>query len=292
MQIDLRADFLDHVVAELQALGVQPPSNDLTECALLLFKLERRCPHTRPRNTALAATFKVPAELQRGFDRLVEAIHRGDPLKPYLSRQTFNPAKSDGLLDDWGILHFHLGENMQASGLISGTKDVAFALVNDACVYFIDSMPHGPDHPDTWVQENLVHLIDQNWPELLPSSAVGMTPDQLSLKQRRNLRKKRVNVTVSNTSGGALFAPGGGFMSNGTAMADVMKLQRLYAELDYLEALFRQYEAAIREALGEPESAIKLQGRFCGGYVRIYASNGAELQLIQATTGAEENPRA
>lgn len=280
MQIDLKMDVLDHILSELKALDIEPPSNDLTECALLLFKLERRCPEARPRQTKLAATFAVPDELRRGFELLREAIHRGDDLKPYLSRGTFKIDRSDGLLDDWGILHLHLGERFQADGLIEGTETVAFVLVRDDCIYFIEALPHGRGYGDVWFRESLIHVIDQNWPELLPRNGSPMTPDVLSPQERQNLRRKNVNATVAKPSGEVIFAPGGGFMANGTAMSDFMRLQRLYADLEYLEKLYRQSEAEIWAALGKVDGVVSLRGRVVRGQMKVYeVSSGTEVRL-------------
>jgi len=277
MNIDLKMDALNHIMSELKVLGVEPPSSDLTECALLLFKLERRCPEARPRQTKLSTTFAVPDELRKGVELLREAIHRGDDLKPYLSRGTFKVERSDELLDDWGILHLHLGERFQADGLIEGTKTVAFVLVRDDCVYFINSLPHGGD---TWVHENFIHVIDQNWPELLPRIVSPMTPDLLSPQERKHLRRKKVNATVATPSGEVFFAPGGGFMSDGTAIADFSRLQRLYADLEYLERLYRNSEAEIRAALGKVDGVVSLYGRFVRGRIKVYeVSSGAEVRL-------------
>ncbi|TKD45133.1 hypothetical protein [Azotobacter chroococcum] len=235
MQIDFRADLLSFVIHKLGAFGIKPPSADLTECTLLLFKLQRRCPEAKPRQTRFSASFEVPRELQKGLQLLCDAIHRGDDLAPYLSRQTFNPNASDRLLDDWEILHLHMGMEFQKNGLIEGTKIVSFVLVRDDFVYFIDALPHGNGHATVWVQENLIHIIEKNWPELLPSNHSLMTPDSLSSQERLNLRKKCVNVSVSKQSGEVIMAPGGGMMVNGTAVTDFMALQKIYAQLDYLE---------------------------------------------------------
>lgn len=115
--MDFDADLLEHAHLELKALDVDPPNDVPTDCALLLFKLRRRCPMAQSRRTELARTFFVLPELQSGLSGLLAAIHRGDSLAPYLSRSTFKPERTDSLLDDWGLLHFHLGTKFVPSGL-------------------------------------------------------------------------------------------------------------------------------------------------------------------------------
>ncbi|HGW5540158.1 hypothetical protein IPC451_28725 [Pseudomonas aeruginosa] len=260
MQIDFERDFLDFVLAELSKLGVQPKTQDRSQCALLLLKLYRRIPPERPRVVRKALTFKVPDELKRGFDNLCKAIEKGEPLTPYLSRSTLVEEHHDALLDDWGILHFHLGSNLMPDGLIERTEVVAFGIIREDCVYFLDTHPHGRKHPYTWVREHLVHAIEENWPELLPPSRKNLTPDALTPAQRKNLRNKKVNVTVTNRSGDAIFPPGGGFMSNGTAMSDFLQLQKIYRQLDWAKAMCESNEQGLRDALklGEEDFTIHI----------------------------------
>jgi len=196
MRAAFEADLLTFVESELKKLNVVAPNRDVTGCALLLFKLQRRCPVATPRRTECAASFSVPADLKNGFDGLCLAIHQGQPLLPYLSRSTFSIDKADGLLDDWGILHFHLGTERLLNGLIKGTKTVAFGLVQTDCIYFLDALPHGPGHGDVWVREKLIHTIEENWPSLLPSNSRSLTPDTLTAEERANCRKKSLNVSV------------------------------------------------------------------------------------------------
>ena len=69
-------------------------------------------------------------------------------------------------------------------------------------------------------------------------------------------------------------------MSDGTAIADFSRLQRLYADLEYLERLYRNSEAEIRAALGKVDGVVSLYGRFVRGRIKVYeVSSGAEVRL-------------
>ncbi|WP_139831403.1 MULTISPECIES: hypothetical protein [unclassified Pseudomonas] len=280
MRTDFEEDFLTFVLAELKKLNVTPPSRDLTACALLLFKLERRCPIAVPRQTALATSFSVPSHLQAGFDGLCSAIHQGDSLFPYLSRSTFSVDKNDSLLDDWGILHFHLGTERLPNGLIKSTKVVAFGLVRPDCVYFLDAYPHGLGYPETWVREHLIHTIEANWPRLLPPSINTVTPDVLTPEQRATCRKKSVNVTVTTLAGAVIYPPGGGVMSNGTAMSDFTQLQRIYSQLDWARRMCEVNEQPIRDALGLLDEELRLHIGFVERQMHLYeASTGTRIEF-------------
>ncbi len=279
MRTDFEADLLSFVVSELKTMNVVPPSNDVKACALLLFKLQRRCPIPIPRRTEYAASFNVPEDLQSGFDGLCLAIHQGQSLFPYLSRSTFSVDKSDGLLDDWGILHFHLGSERLPSGLIKGTKTIAFGLVRPDAVYFLETQPHGQGYSDVWVREKLIHIIEENWPSLLPPSS-ALTPDTLTSEERKNCRKKSVNVTVTKLSGEVIFPPGGGVMCDGTAINDFMQLQRIYAQFEWARETCRLNEQSIRDALGLGDNDFRLHVGFADRQLYLYeGSTGMRIEF-------------
>lgn len=282
MHMDFKADFLEFVQVELKTLGVSPPDDDPTKCGLLLFKLQRRCPVARPRRTELSIGFTVPPHLKSGFEGLVAAIGRGDSLMPYLSRSTFKARRKDQLLDDWGILHFHLGTKMLPSGLIEGTEIVAFGIVTSDCVYFIDVHGHGHGtDPYVWVREELIHTIDDNWPQLLPTNHSHLTPDKLTSEQRANCRKKSVNVTITKSSGEVIFPPGGGVMLDGTAIADFMQLQKIYSQLEYGRKICTLNETGIRDALGISDQDFRMRMGFDNRQLFFYEhSSGTQVEFI------------
>ncbi|WP_426141162.1 hypothetical protein [Pseudomonas sp. DWP3-1-2] len=280
MRIDFEEDFLTFVLSKLKSLNVVAPNRDVTACALLLFKLQRRCPVAVTRRTESASSFTVPSDLQGGFDGLCLAIHQGQPLFPYLSRSTFSVDKVDGLLDDWGILHFHLGSERLQNGLIKGTRTVAFGLVRPDCIYFIDTHPHGAGHSDVWVREQLIHTIEENWPSLLPANASSLTPDTLTAEQRANCRKKSVNVTVTKLSGEVIFPPGGGVMCDGTAINDFMQLQKIYSQFDWARKTCDLNEQSIRNALGLGAQDFRLHMGFVDRQLYLYeGSTGARIEF-------------
>lgn len=282
MRIDFKADFLEYVNAELSAMGIQSLGNDLTASALLLFKLQRRCPSAQPRKTQFSTSFAITPDLESGLAALCLAVTRGDSLAPYLSRSTFNPARKDALLDDWGILHFHLGDEILPNGLVKGTEMVAFGVVRPDCVYFIDVHPHGSKYPTAWVRENLIWTIEANWPELLPSNSSALTPDHLTPKERSNLRKKSVNVTVSKASGDVMFPIGGGVMCDGTVIVNFMQLQRLYAMIECGQKLCILNESAVRDALGVEGGDFQIRLGFENKKIFFYEpATRTEIQFTQ-----------
>ncbi len=85
-------------------------------------------------------------KLKSGINGLLEKVRNGDDLYPYHSKRAhkngYTPVHrvSDGEVDSWedkdqllntnGFYHFHLGMNVQSSGLSDRTDDVLFAFVS------------------------------------------------------------------------------------------------------------------------------------------------------------------
>ncbi|MEB2651605.1 hypothetical protein SOP89_09480 [Pseudomonas siliginis] len=273
MRTDFEDDLLAFVQTELKKMHVEVSSRDVTECALLFLKLQRRSPVPVPRRTERSDVFSVPPNLQSGFDDLCLAILEGRPLFPYLSRSTLCASKSDGLLDDWGILHFHLGSELLANGLVKGTQVVAFGLVHPDCVYFLDTQPHGSGHSDVWVREELIHIVEKNWPSLLPSNGRTLTPDTLTTEQRADCRRKSVNVTVTKQSGEVIFPPGGGVMCDGTAINDFMQLQKIYAQFDWARKMCESKEQWICDTVGIGSKDFRVHIGFASSQLYLYEKN-------------------
>lgn len=199
---------------------------------------------------------------------------------PYLSRSTFKARRMDLLLDDWGILHFHLGTKTLSNGLIEGTEMVAFGIVNSDCVYFIDVHDHGSD-PYVWVREELIRVIDENWPRLLPTNESKLTPDSLTPRERINCRKKSVNVTITKASGEVIFPPGGGVMFDGTAIADFMQLQKICSQLEYGRKICTLNERGIRDALGLKDEDFLMRMGFDERQLYFYEDKtGTQVEFI------------
>ena len=262
MKYDFRNDWKEHVKNELLLLGFSYDENrNVTDNSINLFNLHRRLPRKTPRKVVFSKEFVCPSENKKGLDSLVRKIEKGQCLIPSLSKSISKADYNDATLDDWGIHHFHLGEH-ELSGVIERTKNVAFVFVLDDCALFLQILAHGKGHSNVWVNTTLIEIIHNNWPNAISHMKTQGSGSELSTSERSTLRKKNVNVDIKVADGTVYFSPGGGRMINGTSMNDFMNLQRVYRDIDYLEALVAQEEAQIKSKISSPTGQLNLHVDF------------------------------
>lgn len=262
LKYDFRNDWKEHVKNELLLLGFSYDENrNVTDNSINLFNLHRRLPRKTPRKVVFSKEFVCPSENKKGLDSLVRKIEKGQCLIPSLSKSISKADYNDATLDDWGIHHFHLGEH-ELSGVIERTKNVAFVFVLDDCALFLQILAHGKGHSNVWVNTTLIEIIHNNWPNAISHMKTQGSGSELSTSERSTLRKKNVNVDIKVADGTVYFSPGGGRMINGTSMNDFMNLQRVYRDIDYLEALVAQEEAQIKSKISSPTGQLNLHVDF------------------------------
>lgn len=133
-------------------------------------------------------------------------------------------------------------------------------------------LPHGKDHRDVWVNTSLIEIIHNNWPDTIVHMKSGLSCSTLTLAERLTLRKKNVNANIAVSDGAVYFSPGGGRMSNGASITDFMELQRIYRDLDSLEAFFAQEEEQIKQKIASKNGNLSL---------RVDCSNTQKLCVIE-----------
>jgi hypothetical protein len=112
--------------------------------------------------------------------------------------------------------------------LIEGTEDILYAFIQKQDCYFIVIDRHG-----RWDDENLLQLLNNDFPEVLNSLKLsGVTTFQASNNQRKILRNKNVYtlVTINNE---AYIPPGMGTSVMGTSRQAYMKVIRFIRRSRY-----------------------------------------------------------
>jgi hypothetical protein len=204
-------------------------------------------------------------EFQRAALRRIEAaVHAGDDLNPYLSRQLANDkafTTNDGMLNELGMQHMHMGEGLNADGLINGTKELLFVLVSDDTVRFVEIFDH-----DAFADERPFRIAQANWPQLFARWQVPTprSPGQaLTPAERRTLRKKGGNAVLNARDGSSFLPPGGGSAGSGISPLVVSAADRILDRVDAQERWCQDHgdELAERiEAAGQPRpTSIRLR---------------------------------
>lgn len=95
------------------------------------------------------------------YKKFVQKIRNGEDLNPHLSKG-ITWKKEDKLLDHYGIVHFHLGDDDFGSYFVKRVKDILYAVVQDSKIYLIGFFPHAK-----WSDRMPLNIINDEWPELL-----------------------------------------------------------------------------------------------------------------------------
>jgi len=98
-------------------------------------------------------------------------------------------------------------------------------------MFFIQIYPHG-----SWYKSELIEIIHNNWPQFLAPYKYQCTPEYFTETQKKNLRDKHVNSVISMKDGTTYSSPGGGTVASGLNIHDIMTTDRIFAELQRLEA--------------------------------------------------------
>ena len=227
----------------------------------IYFNAEKRRPDQRPRKIILSDTFKCPENLQTGWDHLQVLIKTGQNITPNLSKKVKDLYEKDPILNDWGVHHFHLGNNIKGE-FIERTRLLLFSLITNENFYAIGIYEHG-----SWCDVEIVEIIHRNWPEEIAKNRItGInSAPEITQQQRRNLRDKNANSFVT-MSDGTTYAPiGGGVNGAGYNCQSTIMIHRQKKNLRNLEKNLQSKLINFRDDFvkngysGEPEVEAKLE---------------------------------
>lgn len=214
VKVDFAGDALEFIRQEMVKEGFPVDGiTNLSEGAFQFSRIQHRSIRPRPRETLFAAGVTVPPAHQAGFDALDKASKNGDSLKPFRSTGVANLGNNDGMLNDWGIHHFHMGTQAhpKAQGFVSRTGPVVYAMVKEDGLYVLAIDDHG-----RWSDKDLIEIIHANWPKLIASYRVDVVLAQsMSSDEIKAFRAANVNAIVDVSDGTAYMSPGGGNLLSG-----------------------------------------------------------------------------
>lgn len=204
-----------------------------------------------PRKVYFSTEFKCPTNLRSGLDILVNKIENGHNLIPHHSRLIKDLDTKDDLLNDWGIYHLHLGENMESDGFVNRNNDLLYLFIDDLNAYLIQTMDHR-----SFSKRELVKIIHNNWPEVIKKYKMngikGVQPLPTD-NEVHQLRKGGLNSFVEVD--GTVYAPiGGGITSARTSTKATMTTHRyrkmIYDYEDHIKKNMSHFTQHIKNVLG------------------------------------------
>ena len=157
----------------VQHWGYDVSNIDEQDIPIVYYNAMQRRIACQPRQVVTSDIFQCPDQHSQGWSNLKASILKGEDVTPYLSKSIENITYPDSMLNDWGVYHFHLGEESDGR-FITRTGPLLFALVKADILYAINVYHH-----EQWTDSNIVETIHRNWPSLVGRYIVkGIQPTQ------------------------------------------------------------------------------------------------------------------
>lgn len=266
LKMDLMKEYADLLRQRLAAKGYAPPTAETDEETFTRYlNMLNRSIEPRPRVTKKAAGFTCPPEHRAGFDALVKVSETGGNLRPYQSTGMENDKYDDGMLNEWGLHHFHLGTGPHPTipGYVSRTPPLLYAVVTPDNLYCIAILAH-----QQWSNQLLLDIMHQNFPELTNSATFKsstLKPQGLAVRYSdsdvQKLRNAGINTITKRPDGTIMMGPGGG-----------VNLKKKKGEKSSKVAIAN---IEIRKTLQEMEVVLNEQA------LKIGVPNGHEVHLVE-----------
>ena len=269
---DFKRDWHEQLLEQMRSVwGDQVDQIATEDVPFRFFDSLRRHLSPRPRRVEIAENFVLPAGYEAGWANLQRKIEAGESLTPHQSKDHRSFINQDGLLDDWGIHHFHLGvgPHQKYPDLVERTPPVVFALVTDEVFYAINTYKH-----EGWAKTEVVETLHQNWPDAIRQFVIhGSSSDSVTEAQRTTLRKKRANCSVT-VKDGTVYGPLGGTISFGGMTVEAV------VRTDVCHDEIRRFQCAVEESAEQIVSQLKSLGHTVVGELRAkYVIHEGEMAI-------------
>lgn len=240
IDMNLVANWQDEMIKEMREASLRF-SDALPKDSLIIkyFTYLRKKGDEKPKNIHKSKEFTCPAEYQEGLGDIERILTQGEDISPYLSKDV-DKLKNDLMFNDWGVLHLHLGKNLEENNkYIERTGPLLFIYSKESNVYFINIFQH-----QEWTKKEVIQILYSNWPELLEpyiqktKGFKGLEP-QYTEEQHLALRKQGMVVFLELTDEEGnkfpLMPPGMGIATSGDAINDVRAYQEQINTINNIE---------------------------------------------------------
>ncbi|MDV7388355.1 hypothetical protein R4446_11890 [Acinetobacter baumannii] len=208
--------------------------------------LQHKLIYPTPRKVIFSKKFCVPLELEKGLENLVKKLRLGEDVNYYLSKGSLDLTREDGLLNDFGIYHFHLGSNYE-DNFIKRTKEVAFVYINNTTAFFIEAPAHGNSNDVDkllWFRTRYIKIIHNEQPHLIENFRINGIPSiDIDDIARKKLRKENVNTPIQVDDKTSYMSMGQGFVTSGSSARAIMLANKINNEIvTYALAIKKNFE--------------------------------------------------
>lgn len=197
IESDFLADYSSILKKDLIHLGVKFKMNNPDEIIYNFLSVTSRLIPQIERKCFFSKGFQIPVEHEEAIKNIITKLEKGDQMLPYLSKYILNRKYSDRMFIHYGIYHFHLGltNDKHDKRFIGRTSDLLFAYLDRETnnIYILGVF----NHDTNWLNEDLVKIIYENWPDIFSKLVICETLHSGFEKgEREDLRKKNVNTTI------------------------------------------------------------------------------------------------
>lgn len=220
---NLYDQWLDGIRQEMTQANFAHEKLSAQECVISFFSWKRRSVSSGKRRVQKSSCFNCPSHLQKGLTDLEKAFETGGNIWPWQSKRIDNRSFEDGMFNDFGVMHFHLGIGFEQNGYINRDGALLFAIVDSTAIYEIGIYSH-----KDWYELDLLNIVDENWPDLLNTVTINVldvTNYPSTCDEVKALREAKVNSVIRLKSGRIVAPLGGGVVTNGTSNDAVRSAQ-------------------------------------------------------------------
>jgi hypothetical protein len=255
VEMDFVSDWQDIMISDMTAEELRFSSaipKDLLVIRYFTYLRKKGGQSLRPRRVHRSNEFVCPPELLTGLNQLVDVLEQGKDISPYLSKQVDNISAIDGMFNDWGVLHLHLGDrpDVRDGRFIARTGPLLFLYLFNDDAYLINVYEHGD-----WTDRSILQTVQDNWPELIKpfvlKGAIGLSY-QYTEEQHAVLRNAGLSVILElkDVNGDTLVIapPGLGITASRDAIQDVRAYHGQIKELRKIEAFIHDNPGLFQNA--------------------------------------------
>lgn len=251
IEMNLVSDWEDIIIQKIRREGLKF-SSDTPKRRLVIRYLTylRKKGGLHPRRVYKSKEFVCPRRYTTGLKQIIDILQNGEDLSPYLSKKVDNISEIDGMFNDWGILHLHLGERVDPKDnrYTERTGPLLFLYLTMNEAYLINIYNHGD-----WAKKSILQTIYNNWPDLIkPYIIKGLSglslqyqySEQEQLQSRNAGSLTLVDILDLNGDTIVIIPPNLGMTTSRDAIQDVTKYQ------DFT-GIFANLEQQISENIGQ-----------------------------------------
>lgn len=256
IDMDFVSDWEDILINKATMSGLHFPNNTSKDKIIVGYFTNTRkngILRLTPRQIHISKEFACPPDLEVGLNQLISALENGEDISPYFSKSVNDISETDGMFNDWGVLHLHLGDkiNPKDNHYSIRTNQLLFLYLLEKDAYLINIYAHG-----NWAAKSILQTVHNNWPELIVPYIVNGAIElscKITDNENDSLRKKGVTCFIElvdkNGCPFVIVPPGLGITLSGDAILDRMRYNSEKKRIKELENYINSNPEYISEVI-------------------------------------------